>query len=192
MTFLLNIDYVPKPLTEKDIDPIYNKFDFKKNEKVKIVYSIIGNDTNSYSYWGLKRHLVRYLENNGYSWSFADSILFRAINDTSLIKSNDSLAYEISTECTKQGIKYLVLFFGFSINYSKGIAPGDVGASLAITSLGLLSGRLTGLYIFAIPNGQSDISKVSPRRTVSILPAQSELFYIWFFPVDRQEVVDVL
>ena len=67
------------------------------------------------------------------------------------------------------------MFYGYSINGSKGVAPSDVGASAAITSLGVLAGSLTGLFIFAIPNGQSQITNptiycaiysVNPNRCI--------------------------
>jgi hypothetical protein len=155
VTFLEDIDFGPLPLTDKKLDTVCDRFDLGRKGPVKTVFSIIARDTNSFSYWGLQRHLEKYLEENGSSWSRSDSVLFAATSYTSLNKSKDSLSHDLWKECSKQGIKYLVLFFGFSMNYSNGISPGDAITALSINIFGNLLSGLTGFYVIAIPGSQS-------------------------------------
>jgi transposase len=68
----------------------------------------------------------------------------------------------------------------------------------------LSKGKLRGFerrQVFDIPQPKLEVTEhraetrecaVSPRRTVSIFPGQTDLFYFRFQPVDREEVVDVL
>jgi hypothetical protein len=178
LTFIFNADYVPRPFTEIDLNPKNKSKVFKFNNGInspKVAFCILGSDTNSYSYFGLKRHLDRYLESNNYSWRFANTNIQKVLNENALKASYDSLSSEIWKEASNQSIKYLIMFYGYSINGSKGVAPSDVAASAAISSFGVLAGSLTGLYIFATPNGQSQITKptifcaiysVNPNRCI--------------------------
>jgi len=178
ITFLFDVDKVPRPFTEKDIcqkNKCYS-FNFSKKCKLpKVLYCIIGNDTNSYSYFGLKRHVDYYLDSNRYSWTQADVNLQKAITEYSFKSFNDSLSPEIFMDAALQNVKYLVLFYGFSINDAKGVSPATVGASIAITTLGTILGSQTGLFIFAFPNGQDEITNptvccaifsVNPNRCI--------------------------
>ena len=157
VTFLFNPCDAPKPLTECDIviDHPNNIFQFRsKFNPPNVTFGIFGTDTNNYSYFGLRRHVNRYIQDNNIPWGTADSSLQMAILDTSAAPLSNSLPGIVWQEANKQHIDYLVIFFGYSLNFSKGIAPANAVASAAISTIGIASFATFGFGAIAIPNGQ--------------------------------------
>jgi hypothetical protein len=108
---------------------------------------------------GSKRrsHVEYNMEKNGCGWNAVDSDLTRRItlglaDDTT--NNPDSLPYAAWDLAASQKIKYIVVFYGYSVLESRGIAPGTAVASVALTTLGILVGVNTGFYTIVYPTGQ--------------------------------------
>jgi hypothetical protein len=94
---------------------------------------------------------------NGYSWDTVNSDLTRRITlglADDATNNPDSLPYAAWDLAASQKIKYLVVFYGYSVLESHGVAPGTAAASVALTALGLLVGVNTGFYTVVYPTGK--------------------------------------
>jgi len=105
----------------------------------------------------MKKYVEGNIEANGYRWEKVDDDLTRRITlglaeDTA--HNPDSLPYAAWDLASSNGIKYVVVFYGYSLLESKGIAPETAVASVALTALGVLVGVHTGVYTIVYPTGQ--------------------------------------
>lgn len=133
----------------------------KRPSPAKVSYWIVSNDTNNYSYFGLKRHLDRFLENNGYSWKYADTEMQDAVFSVAKGASMDSMSLNILDAALKDTLDYLVLFFGYSIGGSKQVDVKNIVSSAVLTTVGVLTAPMTGILFFAIP-GKTEMEITEP------------------------------
>ena len=122
----------------------------------RISYWIVSNDTNSYSYFGLKRHLDKYFEDNGLSWNLADTGLQKAMCLSAAGASKDSMPLNVLNAALKDTLDYLVLFFGYSVGGSKQPAVANIVGSAVLTTIGILTAPVTGMLFFAGP-GKTEV-----------------------------------
>lgn len=114
-------------------------------------------DYDNTEYKIMKKFVDYNITLNEYSWDTVNSDLTRritlglAVNATN---NPDSLPYAAWDLAASEKIKYIVVFYGYSLLESKGVAPGSVAASVALTTLGILVGVNTGFFTVAYPNGK--------------------------------------
>jgi hypothetical protein len=105
--------------------------------------------------------MKKFVDNNiklsGYSWDTVNSDLTRRItlglaDDTT--NNPDSLPYAAWDLAASKKMKYIVVFYGYSLLESNGVSPGAAVASIALTTIGLLAGVKTGYYTIVYPTGK--------------------------------------
>jgi hypothetical protein len=114
-------------------------------------------DYDNTEYKIMKKFVDFNIKSNAYSWDTVNSDLARRVtlglaDDTT--NNPDSLPYAAWDLAASQKIKYLVVFYGYSLLESHGVSPEAAVASIALTTIGLLVGVNTGFYTIVYPNGK--------------------------------------
>lgn len=114
-------------------------------------------DYDNTEYKIMKKYVEYNMQKNGYGWDTINGDLTRRItlglaNDTA--NDPDSLPYAAWDLAASQKIKYIVVFYGYSLLESRGVAPTTAAASVALSTLGILIGVGTGFYTIVYPTGK--------------------------------------
>jgi hypothetical protein len=114
-------------------------------------------DYDNTEYKIMKKFVDDNITLNEYSWDTVNSDLTRRItlglaSDTT--NNPDSLPYAAWDLAASQKIKYLVVFYGYSLLESNGVAPGTIAASVALSTIGILVGVNTGFFTIVYPTGK--------------------------------------
>jgi hypothetical protein len=149
--FVFDIDLIPKPLTEKDLDITdeSRKFNYKDLAKSNVSYLVFNSnfqnkeiDPYGDHFKAFRTFINEANQHRKHPWALVDTDLGVSVNNDIIKNPNDSLSVQTAEMAVSQNIQYIAVFYGYSLKNTQEFTARNLGKAAAIAAIGLMGGAI--------------------------------------------------